>query len=151
MRNEKEMMDLILGVAEKDERIRGVYMTGSRTNPNAPKDVFQDYDIVYIVRETGSFREDREWIDVFGRRLYMQYPDDRPEPGTDIGQCYGYLMQLADGNRLDLHVVTLEFALKDIAHDRLCRILMDKDMVLPEIPRSTDEDHWVKRPEEEDY
>lgn len=151
MRNEKEMMDLILGVAEKDERIRGVYMTGSRTNPNAPKDVFQDYDIVYIVRETGSFREDREWIDVFGRRLYMQYPDDRPEPGTDIGQCYGYLMQLADGNRLDLHVVTLEFALKDIAHDRLCRILMDKDMVLPEIPRSTDEDHWVKRPEEEGY
>ena len=40
VRNEKEMMDLILGVAEKDERIQGVYMTGSRTNPNAPKDVF---------------------------------------------------------------------------------------------------------------
>lgn len=151
MRSEKEMMDLILEVAEKDERIRGVYMTGSRTNPNAPKDVFQDYDIVYIVRETGSFREDREWIDVFGRRLYMQYPDDRPEPGTDIESCYGYLMQLADGNRLDLHVVTPEFALKDIAHDRLCRILMDKDMALPEIPGSTDEDHWVERPGEEDY
>ena len=78
MRNEKEMMDLILGVAKKDERIRGVYMTGSRTNPNAPKDVFQDYDIVYIVRETGSIREYRELIDFFGRRLYKQYQDDRP-------------------------------------------------------------------------
>jgi len=151
VRSEKEMMDLILEVAEKDERIRGAYMTGSRTNPNAPKDVFQDYDIVYIVRETESFRKDREWIDVFGKRLYMQYPDDMPEPGADIGRCYGYLMQFADGNRLDLHVVTLEFARKDIVHDRLCRILMDKDMVLPDIPPSTDEDHWVKRPEEKEY
>lgn len=151
VRNEKEMMDLILGIAERDDRIRGVYMTGSRTNPNAPKDIFQDYDIVYIVRETRSFREDRKWINAFGRRLYMQYPDDRQEPGTDIERCYGYLMQLADGNRLDLHVVTLEFAYKDIAHDRLCRILMDKDMVLPEIPLSTDEDHWVERPDEKDY
>lgn len=75
MRSEKEMMDTIIEVAEKDARIRGVYMNGSRTNPNAPRDVFQDYDIVYVVREISSFREDKEWIDVFGRRLYMQYPD----------------------------------------------------------------------------
>ena len=52
MRNEKEMMDLILGVAEKDERVRGVYMNGSRTNSNSRKDIFQDYDIVYVVSET---------------------------------------------------------------------------------------------------
>lgn len=48
MRIEKEMFDLILGVAQKDERIRAVYMNGSRTNSNAPKDIFQDYDIVYF-------------------------------------------------------------------------------------------------------
>ena len=35
MRSEKEMMDTIIEVAEKDARIRGVYMNGSRTNPNA--------------------------------------------------------------------------------------------------------------------
>ena len=52
MRSEKEMIDLILDTARKDERIRAVYMNGSRTNPNAPKDLFQDYDIVYVVRET---------------------------------------------------------------------------------------------------
>lgn len=53
MRNEKEMFDLIIGVAHQDERIRAVYMNGSRTNPNTPKDIFQDYDIVYVVTETG--------------------------------------------------------------------------------------------------
>ena len=51
MRSEKEMMDTIIEVAEKDARIRGVYMNGSRTNPNAPRDVFQDYDIVYVRSE----------------------------------------------------------------------------------------------------
>jgi aminoglycoside 6-adenylyltransferase len=28
------MFDLILGVGQKDERVRAVYMNGSRTNPN---------------------------------------------------------------------------------------------------------------------
>ena len=26
-------------------------MNGSRANPNAPRDIFQDYDIVYVVEE----------------------------------------------------------------------------------------------------
>ncbi len=151
MRNEKEMMDMITGTARKDGRIRGVYMSGSRTNPNAPRDIFQDYDIAYVVRETESFRKDRNWIDIFGGRMYMQYPDDRMGEGADPGNCYGYLMQLEDGNRLDLRLVTLEYAKKDILHDKLCRILLDKDKLLPGIPESSDEDHWVKKPEEEEY
>lgn len=153
MRSEKEMMDIIMEVAQKDERIRGVYMNGSRTNPNAPRDVFQDYDIVYVVREISPFREDKGWIDVFGRRLYMQYPDDTPMPGEEIDteNSYGYLMQFADGNRLDLRLATLEYALDNIVSDRLCIILLDKDKALPAIPPSTDEDHWVKRPGEKEY
>lgn len=45
MRTEKEMYDLILNIANNDERIRAVYLNGSRTNPNVPKDIFQDYDV----------------------------------------------------------------------------------------------------------
>ena len=66
MRSEKEMMELILSVARKDERIRAVYMNGSRTNPNVKKDIFQDYDIVYVVKENRPFYEDERWIDRFG-------------------------------------------------------------------------------------
>lgn len=33
MRNEKEMFDLILGVATGDERVRAVVLNGSRANP----------------------------------------------------------------------------------------------------------------------
>ena len=32
MRSEKEMYDLILDIAKRDERIRAVYMNGSRAN-----------------------------------------------------------------------------------------------------------------------
>ena len=45
MRSEKEMYDLILDIAKRDERIRAVYMNGSRANPNIKKDIFQDYDV----------------------------------------------------------------------------------------------------------
>ncbi len=39
MRSEREMFDVILHVAKEDKRIRAVYMNGSRTNPNVPKDI----------------------------------------------------------------------------------------------------------------
>lgn len=66
MRAEEEMMNLIIGYAMNDNRIRAVYMNGSRTNPNAPKDLFQDFDIVYVVTETASFIRDESWILHFG-------------------------------------------------------------------------------------
>ena len=89
MRTEKEMMELILRTAEEDARIRAVYMNGSRTNPYAPKDIFQDYDIVYVVEETGSFIRDKEWIRRFGDILFMQYPDEDPDYPSDKENSYG--------------------------------------------------------------
>lgn len=151
MRTEKEMFALILHTAEEDERIRAVYMNGSRTNIHAPKDIFQDYDIVYVVRETGSFINDKNWIDRFGERLFMQYPDESPDDPGDKENFYGWLMQFADGNRIDLHVETIGHARSNILEDRLCEILLDKDGILPVIPPATDEDYRVRRPTEAQY
>ncbi|MCI6190636.1 MAG: aminoglycoside 6-adenylyltransferase, partial [Clostridium sp.] len=151
MRTEKEMFDLILGVAEKDERILGVYMNGSRANPKAPKDIFQDFDIVYVVKETKSFIRDKEWVDIFGERLIMQLPDELDKiAGIKINfkNDYGYLMQFIDGNRIDLHIQTKEFALKELKRDKLSIILLDKDNIFPKLPEPTDEEHWIKKPTE---
>lgn len=151
MRTEKEMMELILKVAEKDERIRAVYLNGSRTNPNITKDIFQDYDIVYVVDEILDFIKDKNWINIFGPRLYMQLPDKLDnELGLNVNleQCYGYLIQLADGNRLDLRLMNLDYAREQILNDKLTIILRDKDNLLPSIPSPTDMDYWVKKPTE---
>lgn len=151
MRTEQEMFNLILSVAENDERIRAVVMNGSRTNPNVVKDIFQDYDIVYVVNETKIFRENKNWIDQFGERLYMQYPDENSYYENDVDNSYGWLIQFTDGNRLDLHVCTLSYELKEIGNDKLCKILLDKDNCLPNVPESTDKDYWVKKPTENNF
>ena len=151
MRSEKEMMDLILDVARKDDRIRAVYMNGSRTNPNAPKDILQDYDIVYVVKETASFIEDREWIRVFGEILFMQYPDESPDYPSDKENSYGWLMIFTDGNRLDLTVKTEAHAKENVLEDSLCIILLDKDGILPEIPESSDASYHIKPPSPERF
>ena len=151
MRSEKEMIDLILNTAKEDERIRAVIMNGSRTNPNAIRDIFQDYDIQYVVHETKSFREDKLWIDRFGERLYMQYPEDNSYYPSDVENSYAWLMQFTDGNRLDLTICTLSQTLKDLHKDRLSKILLDKDNCLPQIPEATDEDYWVKKPSEKQF
>jgi len=40
------MVALIIITAKEDECIYTVYMNCTRTNPNAPKGIFYDYDIV---------------------------------------------------------------------------------------------------------
>ena len=95
MRTEAEMISLIKDIAFKEENIRAAYIEGSRTNPNAPKDIFQDYDIVYIVTTTKPFREDKEWINNFGKILYMHYPEDNVFYPSDVENCYGWQIQFA--------------------------------------------------------
>lgn len=151
MRTEKEMMDLIITIAKNDDRIRAVYMNGSRTNPNAPKDIFQDYDIVYVVDETASFIEDKAWISQFGDILLMQYPDESPFYPSDKANSYAWLMIFTDGNRLDLTVKNIEHAKHIISEDSLCIILLDKDRLLPDLPESSDIYYHVKKPTEEQF
>jgi len=80
MRTEQEMFDLILQTARDDERIRAVILEGSRADPNAPKDILQDYDIVYIVTELASFVDDPAWVQCFGELLILQMPETMQDP-----------------------------------------------------------------------
>ncbi|WP_232697528.1 aminoglycoside 6-adenylyltransferase [Brevibacillus daliensis] len=151
MRSEKEMFDLIVGVAKQDERIRAVYMNGSRTNPHAPTDIFQDYDIVYVVTETTSFITDEKWTNIFGELLMIQEPDKNDQSigiDMDFTRSYGYLMLFTDGNRIDLHIETKESMIEGYISDKLTLPLLDKDNCLPSIPGPTDIDYHVKKPTE---
>ena len=154
MRTEKEMYDLILGVAKRDERVRAVYMNGSRANPNVKRDLFQDYDIVYAVTETASFLHDPSWISVFGEVLVMQEPelmDHTLGKKTDFDTRYAYLMQFADGNRIDLTLLSLPQLQKEYGEDGLTVPLLDKDGILKPLGAPTDEAFWVKRPTQAQY
>lgn len=154
MRSEEQMYDLILSVAENDERIRAVLLNGSRANPNVPKDIFQDFDIVYVVTETESFIRDKHWIDIFGEELIFQFPDENDRIiglDMDFHTSYGYLMQFTDGNRIDLHIQLKSAASEDLLNDRLSVVLLDKDKDLPQILPPSDSEYWVKKPSQAEF
>ncbi len=145
MRSEQEMLDLIINTAKDDDRIRAVIMNGSRANPDARRDIFQDYDILYIVSEVGSFKDDPTWVNRFGERMIMQMPEamqDTP-PGND--GSFTYLMQFTDGNRIDLGLFPIARLLQ-LEEDSLSVCLLDKDGLIKPFPPPSDRDYLPKTP-----
>ncbi len=145
MRTEKEMLDLIVSTARKDDRVRAVIMNGSRVNPNAPKDFFQDYDVVYLVTEKASFLADPSWIKVFGELMILQLPDEMSDPPPEGKDYYAYLMQFADGNRIDLTLYPVE-KLGLLGDDSLTLTLLDKDGILPKFDPPTEKGYLPEPP-----
>ena len=74
MRTDTEMMNLILQIAESLQ-VEAVALSGSRVNPRAPKDEFQDYDVVYIVDDLEDLISDLSWLDQYGNRLIERTTD----------------------------------------------------------------------------
>lgn len=149
MRSETEMMNLILNTAKNDARIRAVIMNGSRANPNAPRDIFQDYDIVYIVKNLDEFIKGYSYVDIFGPRLMLQMPETMREPMGD-GR-FTYLTLLADGNRIDLQIIPIEKWKMLVEKDSESILLLDKDGLLPPFPPNSDKDYHINPPTENDY
>ena len=92
-RSQEQMLRLILQVAENIQ-VEAVAMSGSRTDTKAPKDEFQDYDVVYIVESLDDLLADLTWLDQFGKRIIEQY--------NVLDHRHLYLMLFEDGNRIDL-------------------------------------------------
>lgn len=145
MRSEQEMLGLIVKTAESDARIRAVIMNGSRTNPNAPRDIFQDYDIVYLVTELAPFTDDHTWIDRFGERMILQMPEAMDDPPPQNNGAFAYLMQFADGNRIDLTLFPIA-RLHELGRDSLSVLLLDKDGIIEPFPPPSDSDYLPTPP-----
>ena len=149
MRSEKEMMELILSFAQKDDRIRVVGMEGSRTNIHIPKDSFQDYDISYLVTDMKSFQSNDDWLDYFGERIIMQKPEAMSLFPPELGNWFSYLILFEDGAKMDLKLIPLSELELYMKSDRLLTILMDKDHRVANPPVPTDQDYWIQKPSAE--
>lgn len=145
MRSEAEMFDLIMSTARQDERVRAVMLNGSRANPNAPRDFFQDYDIVYFVTGLDSFLQDPHWIDRFGERMILQLPDEMGDPPAGDGPGYAYLIQFMDGNRIDMTLFPVA-RLDRLEEDSQTILLLDKDGLFEPFPPASDRGTLPKPP-----
>lgn len=144
MRNEQKMIQLILDVANSDQRIRAVLLSGSRANPSVPKDIYQDYDITYFVEDIAPFYNNPSWVEeCFGKHLIMQMPEAMRYPEGD-GR-FNYMMIYPDGVRIDL---SFDFS-KYTDNGEPAVVLLDKDNgkgFLPKLPAPSDKVYHIKPP-----
>lgn len=145
MRSEQEMLALIVETAQSDERIRAVVMSGSRANPRARRDIFQDFDIAYLVTDVDSFRDDHIWINRFGEIMILQMPEAMEDPPPVIDGRFTYLMQFTDGNRIDLTLLPVA-KLREFKRESSSLLLLDKDGIFETFPAPCESDHLPRPP-----
>ena len=141
MRAEKEMLDLILQIA-KTIQVEAVVMSGSRTNQNAPKDEFQDYDVVYVVDDFDNLTSDLSWLNQFGKRIIEQ------EVTLDHRRLY--LMLFEDGNRIDLTLCPKEHIKEWVESEADYTVLKDEKGLF-ESYTTNPQRYWITPATETDF
>ncbi len=149
MRSEAEIMDMVISAAREDDNVRAVLLNGSRANPNAPKDMFQDYDIVFIVRDARPFFNNHGYMDRFGDLMMLQMPETMRDPIGD-GR-FTYLALFDDLNRIDLQIIPAYRYGEILGDDSQTILLLDKDNLIPQPPPASDSSYHVKRPDANDF
>lgn len=141
MRTDTEMLNLILQIADTLE-VEAIALSGSRTNPQAPKDEFQDYDVVYIVENLNDLLSDLSWLDQFGMRLIEQH--------NVLGHRRLYLMLFEDGNRIDLTLCPKEHIQEWVDSEAGFRVLKEENGLF-EAYQPNAKRYWTAPPSEEEF
>lgn len=141
MRDKTEMLDLILQTA-KTLQVKVVAMSGSRTNTKAPKDEFQDYDVVYVVDDLDNLTSDLSWLDQFGKRIIEQ------EIALDHRRLY--LMLFEDGNRIDLTLCPKEYIKEWVDSEAGFTVLEDPEHLFEPYSQNL-ERFWMSPASETDF
>lgn len=141
MRTDTEMMNLILQIADTLE-VEAIALSGSRTNPQVPKDEFQDYDVVYIVENLNDLLSDLSWLDQFGMRLIEQH--------NVLGHRRLYLMLFEDGNRIDLTLCPMESIQEWVDSEANFEVIKDVKGLF-EAYQPNSKRYWTAPPTEEDF
>lgn len=141
MRTDQEILGLILETANA-LNVNSVAISGSRTEDRAPKDEFQDYDVVYIAESLDGLLADLTWLDQFGKRIIEQY--------NVLDHRHLYLMLFEDGNRIDLTLCPKEHIKEWVDSEAGFTVLEDKKGLFDTYSPSS-ERYWTAPPSEEEF
>ena len=141
MRTDQEMLELILGTAKKLQ-VDAVALSGSRTDTKAPKDEFQDYDVVYVLDDLDTLTSNLAWLDQFGTRIIEQH--------NVLGNRRLYLMLFEDGNRIDLTLCPKEHIKEWVDSEAGFTVLEDKKGLFESYSPSP-ERYWITPATETDF
>lgn len=152
-RSPEELLAFVLERARSDERIRAVTMEGSRAGANALRDAFSDFDICYYVSDIRDFTRDASWVKCFGEILIMQCPCDWYDEPYDYGgrERFTYLMQFADGNRLDLTLKDVSRIAKEAENTEPRSVLLNKNGFTQLRPVCDESAFFVRAPGKKEF
>lgn len=141
----------VLDYAISNESIRLVEMNGSRVNQLVKKDEFQDFDIVFYVKDYLEFIRNFNDMSSFGKILVMQTKADQILSDQDEeAHWYIYMAQYQNGMRLDLTIKEVQCLPEELMKDSLSQVILDKDgydvFVLP-----NESTYYVSQPSKEAF
>ena len=141
MRTDQEILELILETAKKLQ-VDVVALSGSRTDTKAPKDKFQDYDVVYVVDDLDNLTNDLSWLDQFGKRIIEQE--------VTLGHRRLYLILFEDGNRIDLTLCPKDH-INEWVDSEAGFIVLEDEKGLFEAYLPNPKRYWIAPPSEEEF
>ena len=139
----EEVINKLIQWAEQRDSIRAMLLTSTRAVPNAPMDVYSDYDVILIVNDIHPFFEERNWLEDFGEVLVAYW--DPIYPDSDHGiEMFANVIQYEDGLKIDFTLWPVELFRKIVQTSRLLaeldagyRILLDKDHLADDLQPPT--------------
>ena len=107
MRSEQEMMDLVLGYATRDERVRAVTLKAPEPTPTCLRIYFRITISAFMLRTWRALFRTRIGSTSSVNGLFCKARKHGPVP-PDLGGWFSYLMLFTDGNRIDMTLIPIE-------------------------------------------
>ena len=146
MRASHVVINQVISFVEQEDSIRALIQTGLRLNQNAPIDLMRDYHFNWFIKDDDMdlYVNNKEWIQQFGDVVIYKKTNLKWE---------GVLFQIQykDGVRIDIQLVPLKDCLKAIYAETLCKVILDKDGILPPLDEPNDSAHYVEMPTREQF
>ena len=131
MTQEDKIVRRLVRWGKKQASVRAMLLTSTRTNPDAPVDVFSDYDVILAVTDIRPFHEDDAWLEDFGKVLVVYRDPIRLEYGCEK---FARITQYEDGLKIDFTVYPVALLQWIVADSALpvdldvgYAVLIDKD------------------------
>jgi aminoglycoside 6-adenylyltransferase len=128
---EQTVIQRLIDWANAQSSVRALILTSTRTNPDAPVDLFSDYDVIVVVTDIHPFFDDRSWLEDVGPVLVVYR--DPIKLDYDL-EKFAYITQYEDGTKIDYSFFPIAW-LQRVANDATLppyldvgyTILLDKD------------------------
>ena len=141
--------------AEAHASVRVVLLTSARTRPDAPVDLFSDYDVILAVTDVHSFFEDRSWLGDFGPVLVVYRDPLKRYYGEEK---FAYITQYENGLKIDFTLLPVEILRRIVADPVLppdldvgYAVLLDKDGLTAGLQPPTYRAYILAPPDEGTY